>query len=100
MERLLEFAESIGAKVKYKPIVECFGLVDVSNGNIKIALSDKMTEEKAKYTLAHELAHLYLHEGKGNIIESPLYYEYEEQADRGAKMLLDFMAMQESSVSV
>lgn len=47
------------------------------------------------YNLAHELAHLYLHYDKGNMMESDRKAEYEEQADRAAKMLIDVLSIQE-----
>lgn len=47
------------------------------------------------YNLAHELAHLYLHYDKGDTIKSDHHDEYEEQADRAARMLIDVLSMQE-----
>ena len=44
--------------------------------------------EQINHTLAHELAHAYLHYDKGDITEST--GDYEEQAERTARMLLDF----------
>lgn len=47
------------------------------------------TIEEVNYNLAHELAHAYLHYDKGDTINSGMHEQYEEQADRAAKMLLD-----------
>lgn len=51
------------------------------------------TIEDINYNLAHELAHSYLHYDKGDILPSAVdetaSRQYEEQAERGARMLLD-----------
>ena len=49
------------------------------------------TIDDVNYNLAHELAHAYLHYDKGDTINSDLHEQYEEQADRAAKMLLDLL---------
>ena len=51
----------------------------------KIAIRKGLSVEDVRYTLAHELAHAFLHNDKGNTIISEKHREYEEQADRGAK---------------
>ena len=48
-----------------------------------------MGEDRIVYTLAHEIAHGYLHKDTGNTVDSPKHAEYEEQADRAAHMILD-----------
>ena len=53
-----------------------------------IALSMKLSLGYMNYTLAHELAHCFLHYDKGNTIEDKRHDDYEEQADRGARLLL------------
>lgn len=58
-----------------------------------IGLSDKLSLEETNYTLAHELAHHFLHFDKGDTIRSEKHGEYEEQADRAAKMLLKALAI-------
>ena len=60
------------------------------DGNI--GLSGKMNLDQINETLAHEIAHSYLHYDKGNTLESKRHAEYEEQADRAAKMLLSALA--------
>ena len=56
-----------------------------------IGLSTKLTDAQAAQALAHEIAHRYLHHDKENTIDSPNHDEYEEQAKRCSKMLLDFL---------
>jgi len=58
-----------------------------------IGLSNKLSTEEMTYTLAHELAHAFLHYDKGDTIHSERHTEYEEQADRGARMLLAALAV-------
>lgn len=56
----------------------------------RIAIRQELsTIEDFNYNLAHELAHAYLHYDKGNTIDSREHVQYEEQADRAAKMLLE-----------
>lgn len=57
----------------------------------RIALSQKKldTIDDYNYNLAHELSHYFLHYDKGDTITSEKHAEYEEQADRAAKMLLE-----------
>lgn len=57
-----------------------------------ISLSGKMNLNQINETLAHEIAHYYLHYDKGNTLESKRHAEYEEQADRAARMLLKALA--------
>lgn len=45
------------------------------------------------YNLAHELAHFYLHYDKGDMIGTHSA-EYEEQADRAARMILDVLSQE------
>lgn len=97
MNELLQFAENVGARVTFNDFKSSAkGLMKgQKDGTFKIGIRRGLSENEATYTLAHELAHIYLHIDKGNTIESPHHIEYEEQADRAAKMLLDFMKMKE-----
>lgn len=64
------------------------------NGEIKdlrIGIRGELDFDGYLYNLAHELAHFYLHYDKGDIIEN-YSADYEEQADRAAKMLLDVLS--------
>ena len=93
-ENLVHMAVQNGFTVKFAPL-------PISHARIKgnrIALNQNLgTIDDFNYNLAHELAHSYLHSGKGDInpgvVGEKELAEYEEQADRGAKMLLDAMAV-------
>ena len=100
MNELLQFAENVGARVTFHDFESSAKGLMMGNGDgtFKIGIRKGLSESEATYTLAHELAHIYLHIDKGNTIESPYHAEYEEQADRAAKMLLDFMKMKEVKV--
>lgn len=47
--------------------------------------------KEINYTIAHELAHLYLHYDKANTVKSSDHQRYEEQADRAAILILDVL---------
>lgn len=66
------------------------GLRGLMHANV-IGISETLSEDEELETLAHELAHHYLHYDKGNTIESPLHDAYEEQAERASKMVLDIL---------
>lgn len=70
-------------------------LKGLANGDTRVAIRIDMDFDDYIYNLAHELAHLYLHFDKGNMMESDRKAEYEEQADRAAKMLIDVLNIQE-----
>lgn len=76
-------------------IIVRFAPLQYNNGRLhgnKIAIrQDQQTVEEYNYTLAYELAHVYLHYDKGNIIQND--GSYEEQADRAEKMILDSLAV-------
>lgn len=61
-----------------------------------IAIRKGLSIEEMRYTLAHEMAHAYLHSDKGNTIFSEKHSEYEEQADRAARMLLELLEMRKA----
>ncbi|MCI8788627.1 MAG: ImmA/IrrE family metallo-endopeptidase [Lachnospiraceae bacterium] len=95
-EDLIHLAASREITVKFAPLRVSYARIQ---GN-RIALSDKLeTIEDFNYNLAHELAHSYLHGDKGDIIpgavDEEMLAQYEEQADRGAKMLLDALAVRQ-----
>ncbi len=83
-ENLMHLTLQNGITVKFAPL-------PISQARIKgkrIALNQNLaTIEDFNYNLAHELAHYYLHYDKGNVLGAE--GDYEEQADRGARMLLD-----------
>ncbi|MBD5463652.1 MAG: ImmA/IrrE family metallo-endopeptidase [Lachnospiraceae bacterium] len=85
-EKLVHLAVSKGIIVRFAPLKVSYARI---KGN-RIALNQNLgTIEDFNYNLAHELAHYFLHYDKGDIIESNKNKEYEEQADRAAKMLLE-----------
>ena len=89
LEKLKKFAETQGFVIRHVDFIAYYGTL-VGN---RIFLSNNMNKEKELYTLAHEIAHGYLHKDKGNTIKSPKHAEYEEQADRAANMILDLLSM-------
>lgn len=87
--RLVHMAMENGLTVRFVP----FEVYDGRIGKDRIAIRQSLeTIDEYNYNLAHELAHAYLHSGKGNIMpdmeDKELHEQYEEQADRAAKMLL------------
>ena len=89
------FAKLVHIAVKNGIIVR-FAPLQYNNGRLKgnrLAIrQDMQTIEEYNYTLAHELAHSFLHYDKGDTITSEKHDEYEEQADRAAQMLLIALA--------
>ena len=57
----------------------------------KIGIRIGTSLKEINYTIAHELAHLYLHYDKTNTVKSPDHQKYEEQADRAAILILDVL---------
>lgn len=95
-ENLVHMAAQNGITVKFVPFKAHYAML---HGD-RIGLSQSLdTIEDFNYNLAHELAHSYLHDGKGDImpgaIDEETLAQYEEQADRGAKMLLDALAVKQ-----
>ena len=84
VEELIRFAGSMGLSVKFKPLKYNDGLL---KGN-QILIREGMDTMQTIGVLAHEITHAALHYDKGNTITSPLHNEYEEQANRGAMLLL------------
>lgn len=88
MEKLLHLAEENNISVKFVPFKANDGRLIYVRDEVRIGIRIGMSFDDYVYTLAHELAHYFLHYDKGDTIESERHSEYEEQADRGAKMLL------------
>ena len=92
---LLSLASQNGIKVRFKPLKANYARI---KGN-RIALCNKLADniDDCNYNLAHELAHYFLHYDKGDIIsmDKGAKDAYEEQADRGAKMLLEALAVKD-----
>lgn len=89
--KLVNLVGSVNGKIVFMSMKsKSKGLMttDTADGNVKIGLRIGMSLEEYIDTLAHELAHYFLHYDKGDTISSEKHDEYEEQADRAAKMLL------------
>lgn len=63
--------------------------------NLRIGIRSEMDFDRYIYNIAYELAHYFLHFDKGDTITSTRHKEYEEQADRGARMLLAALGVNE-----
>ena len=87
--RLVKVAGAEDLNVAFVPLQASYGRL---KGD-RLALCFGMDIDKMTYTLAHELAHHFLHYDKGNTIDSEKHDEYEEQADRAAKMLLQALSV-------
>lgn len=95
-ENLVHLATQNGITVTFVPFEAHYAMLD----NDRIWLSQRLdTIEDFNYNLAHELAHSYLHRGKGDItsgaIDEDKFSQYEEQAERGARMLLDALTVRQ-----
>ena len=86
-ENLLHVAQKEEAVIRLGELQGHYGLLKGK----RIALNIGMGIDKMNYTLAHELAHLFLHADQGDTINSDRHEEYEEQADYAAKFLLHCM---------
>lgn len=88
MEELLHLAEKNNISVRFVPFKANDGKLKYVRDEFRIGIRIGMSFDEYVYILAHELAHYFLHYDKGDTIGSERHEEYEEQADRGAKMLL------------
>ena len=86
--KLVHLATSHGIIVKFTPLKYNDGRIKDNRLAIR---QDLPTIDDFNYNLAHELAHVYLHYDKGDTINSNMNEQYEEQADRAAKMILDIL---------
>lgn len=89
-EKLVHLATDNGITVKFAPLKYSDGRL---KGNRLAIRQDLETIDEFNYNLAHELAHAFLHFDKGDTITSDKHSEYEEQADRAAKMLLTALSI-------
>lgn len=83
-EELIKICRVKGMRILLAPL-------EGYNGRLykeRIGISYDMDLETINKTLAHELAHAYLHYDKGNIVDNK-NQSYEEQADRADNMLLE-----------
>lgn len=86
-ECLIHLSRKKNIQVKFAPLQFNYGRL---KGD-RVAIANDISIEKINHTLAHELAHAYLHYDKGNIIQND--GSYEEQADRAAVMLVDMAGL-------
>lgn len=92
-ESLVHLAVQNGIIVRFAPLTTSYARI---KGN-RIALNQNLnTIDDFNYNLAHELAHYFLHYDKGDIVGNK---EFEEQADRGAHMLLAALSVNEKVVT-
>lgn len=94
--KLIHLAEDLGGEVHFvtfKSKSEGMMAADSNLENLRIGIKSGMDFEKYMYNIAHELASYFLHYDKGDTITSDRHKKYEEQADRGAKMLLKALAV-------
>ena len=92
-KNLLAIAEENDITLRLK---DMSGYFSVLNGK-RIVVRKNLEFEKVVYELAYELAHYFIHYNQGNMINSPLSKDYNEQAERAACMiirLLDIKAKQ------
>lgn len=87
MEQLMHLAEKNNIRVRFTPFETKSG-IEYRSEELRIGIRADMGFNEYVDNLAHELAHYFLHYDKGNTITSEKHAEYEEQADRAAKMLL------------
>lgn len=90
--KLMHLATQKQIAVKFVPFQASFARLKGTPQGMRMGISQNLqTIDDVNYNLAHELAHAYLHYDKGDTINSDLHEQYEEQADRAAKMLLDLL---------
>lgn len=83
-KNLLALAEDQDVVLKIKDIP---GYDSMLKGK-RIAVHKNQMFEKVVYEMAYELAHYFVHYNAGNIINSPLAKDYNEQAERAAFMMI------------
>ena len=93
METLMHIAEEQGISVRFVPFKAYNGRLKAVKEEVRIGVRMGMNFDEYVYTLAHELAHYFLHYDKGDTINSEKHAEYEEQADRAAQMLLTALSI-------
>lgn len=84
---LLKVAEDKGIKVKSCPFPGVFGMLKDN----RIGICTGVTIERACYELAWELSHVFIHHQNGDLINSPLAKDYNDQATRAAEMVIKIL---------
>ena len=57
----------------------------------RIGICTGVTIERACYELAWELSHVFIHRQNGDLINSPLAKDYNDQATRAAEMVIKIL---------
>ena len=83
-KNLLALAEDQGITLKLKDIS---GYSSILRGK-RIAVRKHQVFEKVVYETAYELAHYFIHYDQGDMVNSPLEKDYNEQAERAAFMMI------------
>lgn len=83
-KNLLAIAEENDITLRLK---DMSGYFSVLNGK-RIVVRKNLEFEKVVYELAYELAHYFIHYNQGNMINSPLSKDYNEQAEKAACMII------------
>lgn len=83
-KNLLALAEDQGITLKLKDIS---GYSSILRGK-RIAVMKHQVFEKVVYETAYELAHYFIHYDQGDMVNSPLEKDYNEQAERAAFMMI------------
>lgn len=91
---LLQVAEDRGIKVSSYP----FKCLDSRLYGDVIGIRTDVTVEKACYELAWELSHSFIHYKDGDMINSPLVKDYNDQATRSAEMILKILNVKMSEL--
>lgn len=86
-KNLLAIAEENDITLRLK---DMSGYFSVLNGK-RIVVRKNLEFEKVVYELAYELAHYFIHYNQGNMINSPLSKDYNEQAERAACMIIQLL---------
>lgn len=84
LEILLQVARESGISVYSYPFKKYDSMLQKN----AIGIRTEVTVEKACYELAYELSHVFIHYDGGNLINSPLAKEYNQQAERAADMII------------
>lgn len=84
LEILLQVARESGISVYSYPFKKYDSMLQKN----AIGIRTEVTVEKACYELACELSHVFIHYDGGNLINSPLAKEYNQQAERAADMII------------
>ena len=84
---LLKVAEDKGIKVKSCPFPGVFSMLKDN----RIGICTGVTIERVCYELAWELSHVFIHHQNGDLINSPLAKDYNDQATRAAEMVIKIL---------